>query len=282
MRAWLGKAVGKEAEDLSRHDKWLCMMYPRLRLLKDFLREDGVILISIDENEEHRLRIIMDEIFGPKSFVCEIVWKSRQFNDSRSLTGVSKDHEKIIVYEKTSGACSFTGIARNMEKFQNPDSDPNGEWMSRSILGLADKNSRPNLHYPIIDPTTGWKFNPPHNTGWRYSEETIQLKIKQGLIIFPKTPVGRPREKIYATKMEGKTLNFPSIIDDIFTADGTKEIREIFGTQTFAFPKPSKLIMRLVSQISGPTDIIMDSFAGSGTSAHAVLELNKIVKMRIR
>ncbi len=275
IRAWLGATVGREAEDLSRHDKWLCMMYPRLRLLKEFLTEDGVIAISIDENEEHRLRIVMDEIFGQRSFVCELIWKARQFNDARSLTGVSKDHEKILVYERTPGTCYFSGLPRDMGKFQNPDNDPNGAWMSRSILGLADAKARPNLHFSIVDPTTGWIFDPPSNTGWRYSKETIQEKIDNGLIIFPKKQSGRPREKIYSNRMEGKTINFPSIIDDIFTADGTKEIRDIFGGQIFSFPKPSQLIARLISQIAGPSDIVMDSFAGSGTTGHAVLDLNR-------
>lgn len=272
---WLGQVVGKEAEDLSRHDKWLCMMYPRIRLLREFLREDGVIAISIDENEEHRLRMLCEEIFGQSSFVCELIWKARQFNDARSLTGVSKDHEKLLIFEKVAGSVNFSGLPRDMGKFQNPDNDPNGAWMSRSILGLADATARPNLHFPIHDPKTGWIFHPPANTGWRYSATTIAEKISQGLIIFPKKPDGRPREKIYAERMEGKTINFPSIIDDVFTADGTNEIRDIFGSAKFSFPKPSQLILRLASQLTSPGDVILDSFAGSGTTGHAVLELNK-------
>lgn len=275
MRAWLGQVVGKEAEDLSRHDKWLCMMYPRLRLLREFLRDDGVIAVSIDENEEHRLRIMIEEIFGQRAFVCELVWKARQFNDARSLTGVSKDHEKILIFERTAGSNYFAGLPRDMEKFQNPDNDPKGPWMSRSILGLADAKARPNLHFPISDPATGWVFHPPANTGWRYASDTVAEKIEQGLIIFPKKPDGRPRERIYAERMEGKTINFPSIIDDIFTADGTREIRDIFGGAQFSFPKPSQLVFKLLSQLTGPNDLVLDSFAGSGTTGHAVLDLNK-------
>ena len=146
--------------------------------------------------------------------------------------------------------------------------------MSRSILGLADATARPNLHFTIIDPSTGWKFNPPSNTGWRYSRQVVSDKIEKGLIIFPKKENGRPRERIYAERMDGKTINFPSVIDDIFTADGTREIRDIFGEAVFPFPKPSELVLRLISQITNSDDIIMDSFAGSGTTGDAVLNLN--------
>ncbi|KZL01614.1 putative methyltransferase [Pseudovibrio sp. Ad5] len=275
IKQWLGKVVGKEAEDLSRHDKWLCMMYPRLRLLREFLQEDGVIIVSIDEIEEHRLRVLLEEVFGPRNFMADIVWKARQFNDARSLTGISKDHERILVFGKTQSAQPFKGLPRSMEKFSNPDQDPRGPWMSRSILGLADSNARPNLHYTFFDPQTEWEFSPPENTGWRYSKETMEDKISNNEIIFPKKKNGRPREKVFSSRLEGKTINFPSIIDDIFTANGTKELREIFGSDVFAFPKPSALISRLIYQVVSPGEIVMDSFSGSGTSGHAVLDLNK-------
>lgn len=275
IKAWLGKVVGKEAEDLSRHDKWLCMMYPRLRLLREFLREDGVIAISIDENEEHRLRILLEEIFGKGNFVADIVWKARQFNDARSLTGISKDHERILVFGNSSATQPFRGLPRSMEKFSNTDNDPRGPWMSRSILGLADASARPNLHYSFTDPETGWSFSPPENTGWRYARETIEEKIANGEILFPKKQAGRPREKVFASRMEGKTINFPSVIDDVFTANGTREMRDIFGSDPFAFPKPSELIARILHQVVGKNDIVMDSFSGSGTTGHAVFDLNK-------
>lgn len=274
IKAWLGKAVGRDAEDLSRHDKWLCMMYPRLRLLRDFLRKDGVIAVSIDENEEHHLRLLMDEVFGKQRFIADIVWKARQFNDARSLTGISKDHERIVIYGRSDAVSAFKGLPRSMEKFSNPDNDPRGSWMSRSILGLADAAARPNLHYSFSDPATGWEFEPPKNSGWRYSKETMAEKIANNEILFPKKATGRPREKVFAKKMEGKTINFPSIIDDIFTANGTREMREIFADDPFAFPKPSDLVMRILDQVCDPEALVLDSFSGSGTTGHAVLRLN--------
>lgn len=275
IKAWLGATVGKEAEDLSRHDKWLCMMYPRLRLLKEFLSEDGIIFVSIDENEEHRLRLALEEVFGAPNFIADIVWKARQFNDARSLSGISKDHERILVFRRSDDTEAFAGLPRSMEKFSNPDNDPRGPWMSRSILGLANSETRPNLHYSFTDPETGWSFRPPENAGWRYSQDTMAEKIRSNEILFPKKPEGRPREKVFSSRMEGKTINFPSIVDDVFTANGTRELRDIFGADPFAFPKPSDLIRKLVKQVTSQDDIVMDSFAGSGTTGHAVLDLNK-------
>jgi adenine specific DNA methylase Mod len=148
IREWLGKVVGKEGETLDRHDRWLCMMYPRLALLRQFLSEDGVIIVSIDHNEGAFLRLIMDEIFGASCFVAELIWKSRQHLDSRSKNGISLDHEYILVYSRIPGGAKFRGRERDSTKYKNPDKDPRGDWMSRSILGLATAEQRPNLHYP--------------------------------------------------------------------------------------------------------------------------------------
>jgi adenine-specific DNA-methyltransferase len=178
MREWLGRAVGKEAEDLSRHDKWLCMMYPRLALLREFLRDDGAIFISIDDNEAAWLRLLLDEIFGAANFMAQLIWKARQHLDSRSLSGVSTDHEYIFVYSRKPGGCRLKGKSRDETKYSNPDKDHRGEWMSRSILGLANAKDRPNLHYDLEDPVTGLCYPCAVNTGWRYSRETMGAKIK--------------------------------------------------------------------------------------------------------
>ena len=118
IREWLGKAVGKEGETLDRHDRWLCMMYPRLALLRQFLRRDGAIIISIDDNEASHLRLLMDEIFGSSCFVAELIWKSRQHPDSRSKTGISLDHEYVLVYARTPGGVTFRGRARDTTKYR--------------------------------------------------------------------------------------------------------------------------------------------------------------------
>ena len=259
---------------MSRHDKWLCMMYPRLALLRDFLTEDGVIFVSIDDNEVHLLRVLMDEIFGVQRHICQFVWKARQHLDSRSVSGVSNDHEYILAYGKLKPA-KLKGKPRDDTKYQNPDHDVRGKWMSRSMLGLANKEQRPNLHYDLVDPHTNIAYKCPSHTGWRYSQETMRQKIEEDRIIFPKKPSGRPREKVFLNELQASAAGFPSVIDGVYTADGSAEIRNIFGEQVFAFPKPTELIATFIAQICGPDDIVLDSFAGSGTTGHAVLAQNK-------
>jgi adenine-specific DNA-methyltransferase len=256
------------------HSTWLSMMYPRLYLARNLLREDGVIFVSIDDNEVANLRLLMDHIFGEENFVAQLIWKSRQFSDARAITHISTDHEYILVYTRQS-EFSFRGVERDEAKFNNPDHDPRGPWMSRSLLGLATIEQRPNLHYSIIDPKTGISYSPPANTGWRYAKERMQFLIDNDQIIFPRKPDGRPREKKFRADLVNEYTSFPSVVDDVFTAQGTAEIRGFFGFQVFDFPKPSELIRRFVEQIASEDDIIFDFFAGSATTAHAVLDLNK-------
>jgi len=273
MQEWLGKVVDRE--DLTRHDKWLCMMTPRLKLLRDLLSEDGVIFISIDDNEQHHLRMIMDEIFGEENFIVNLIWKSRQITDSRNKDKVSIDHEYILCYAKTTET-PLRGKYSDKSKYLNPDDDSRGPWMSNSILGLATAEGRPNLHYNIVDPRSGRVYSPPPNTGWRYSKDVIKKKIDEGRIIFP-IKGDRPREKKFLGDLSDEFTGFSSILrlDVGYTLNGTRELREIFGKEVFEFPKPSSLIRVLLEQASEVDSIILDSFAGSGTTAQAVLELNK-------
>ena len=275
MKAWLGKVVGGESEDLSRHDKWLCMMYPRLVVVREMLSDDGIIFISIDDVEDGNLRVMLDEIFSRHCFIAKLIWKSRQYLDSRSLSGISTDHEYIYVYVKNAGKVKLKGKERDLGKYSNPDNDPRGLWMSRSILGLATKEQRPNLHYDLIDPATNTRYPCAPNTGWRYSKDTIQQKIEEGRILFPKKTSGRPREKVFLLELQTESTGFPSVIDDVFTAQGSAQIRQILGSQVFAFPKPSDLIAELIRQTTKQDDLILDSFAGSGTTGHAVLQMNQ-------
>lgn len=274
IRRWLGEVVGKEGETLDRHDRWLCMMYPRLVLLRQFLRDDGAIFVSIDDNEVAGLRLLMDEIFEARNFMSQFVWKARQYLDSRSLTGISNDHEYVLAYSRTPNGCRFKGQARDETKYSNPDGDSRGAWMSRSILGLANAKDRPNLHYELEDPSTGLRYPCPENTGWRYSRDTMAEKLAQGRILFPKKSSGRPREKVFLKELQSSAAGFPSVIDGVFTADGSQAVREIFGRQNFAFPKAPGLVQRLIAQVAAPDSIILDSFAGSGTTAHAVMNQN--------
>ncbi len=257
------------------HSKWLNMMYPRLYLARNLLSEDGVILVSISDHEVAALRLLLNEVFGEENFSAQFVWKSRKFPDSRAKTGVSTDHEYILLFTRSDRGV-LRGVERDESKFENPDNEPRGPWMSRSLLGLATKAQRPNLHYTIVDPKTGRSYDPPEDTGWRYSEDRMRSLIEASCILFPSKPDGRPREKKFRSDLQSEFVAFPSIIDDVFTADGTSEIRELFGEDVFDFPKPSKLLERLIKQGSNDDGIVLDFFAGSGATAQAVLELNKL------
>ncbi|MBI4968151.1 MAG: site-specific DNA-methyltransferase [Rhodospirillales bacterium] len=255
------------------HSDWLSMMYPRLRLARNLLRDDGVIFISIDDEEAHNLRKVCDEIFGSDNFIAQFVWKARKFTDARAKTNVSTDHEYIVAYAKNSGF-SLKGVGRDESKFSNPDNDPRGDWMSRSILGLATREQRPNLHYDIVEPGTGRTFPPNPSTGWRYSKEKMNELIADGCILFPTNDDGRPREKKFRKEMRSDFIAFRSIIDDIHTADGTQEIRSLFDSDVFPFPKPAGLIASLVNQVTAEDDLILDFFVGSATTAQAVMQVN--------
>jgi adenine-specific DNA-methyltransferase len=256
------------------HSAWLSMLYPRLVLARQLLRDDGVIFVSIDDHEVHNLRLIMNEIFGEENFVAQMVWKSRQFLDSRAVTGVSTDHEYVVAFARRAGRF-FRGNARDEGKFANPDNDSRGPWMSRSMLGLATAEQRPNLHYRITDPTTGLSYSPPAETGWRYAPDRMAKLMADGRVLFPSGPDGRPREKKFRCDIASDYTAFSTLVLDIHTAHGTAEIRDILGSQAFDFPKPSALLAALTEQAAADNDIILDFFAGSATTAHAVLNLNR-------
>ena len=270
IKKWLGEVVGKEGEDLTRHDKWLCMMYPRLKLLQKLLAEDGAIFISINDIEVSYLKLIMDEIYGKSRFIAQLIWKSRQNKDNRNITNVSVDHEYILCY-----GLKLRGCKRKVEQYKNPDNDPHGPWVSANMVGLATEDARPNLHYDLVDPQSGINYGKPLK-GWRYDRNTMANLISEGRIIWPKSPKGRPRKKQYLSELAGIYTGYSSIIgEDFYTRTGNNEQLQIWGEVRFDFPKNSGLLQELIEQATEPGDIILDSFAGSGTTAHAVLNMNK-------
>ena len=255
------------------HSKWLNMMYPRLYLAHNLLEEDGVVFISCDDHELENLRRLCNEVFGEENLIGVIVWRARNFADARPMRGLSIDHEYIVIYGKHDGR--VTGKRRDESKYANPDNDPRGPWTSCSLLGKATREQRPNLHYDVIHPNTGEVFRDPPNTGWICRPETFQKKVEERRILWPRKKGGRPREKVFLNELKSGVLGFPSVLDGVFTSDGTSEMRELFEDQMFPFPKPSLLIRDLLLQGMGSDGIVLDFFAGSGTTAHAVLDLNR-------
>ena len=269
IKKWLGQVVGKEGEDLSRHDKWLCMMYLRLKLLHRLLADDGVIFVSIDDVEQANLKLVLDEVFGYNNLIGNFVWKSRQNKDNRTKNGASIDHEYVICY-----GSRLRGEQRNIEQFANPDNDPRGDWTSGNMVGLATKDARPNLHYDLIDPDTGISYGCP-NRGWRYDKKRMTNLVGEKRVIWPPKPEGRPRQKVFLGDMLSEFTGFSSLLNfELHTYHGTRDIEQILESRVFDFPKPSDFVARLVEQVTGSNSIVLDSFAGSGTTAHAVLKLN--------
>lgn len=257
------------------HSSWLSMMYPRLFLAKNLLKEDGVIFVHIDDNEVHNLRLLMNEIFGEENFVAEFVWKSRQNKDNRSVTGVSNDHEYVICYAKQSDEKIIRGDERKIEQYKNPDKDERGLWVSGNMVGLLSENLRPNCHYDLINPDTGINYGKP-KLGWRYDQKSMNKLIEEKRILWPEDINGRPRRKVFLNELKGNFTGLSSIIgENIFTRDGTKEIADLFGFKAFDFPKPSSLIKSLLLQATTEDDLVLDFFGGSGTTAHGLLDLNK-------
>jgi adenine-specific DNA-methyltransferase len=275
IKKWLGEVVGKEGEDLSRHDKWLCMMYPRLKLLEKLLSEDGVIFISIDDREQSNLKAICNEIFNEKNFLAQFVWQKRTSPDMRKR--VSTAHEYIVAYCKNIALVdkSINKVALGEEDakgYKNPDNDPRGPWASSDFTA---QGYRPNQMYEITTPG-GAKYTPPEGRCWKNIESEFKRQVSEGRMWFGKDGKGIPRRKTYLNEREGKNVwTWWDNKSVGHTQEATKEIGKIFGTPTaFDYPKPVRLIQRIVQIATKKDSIVLDSFAGSGTTAHAVLNMN--------
>lgn len=262
------------------HTDWLNMMYSRLKLARNLLSDDGVILISIDDNEIDNITKMGKEVFGEANFVASLIWKSRQNKDNRNLSGVSIDHEYIVVFAKNASNRSFKGAERKVDGYKNPDNDPRGPWTSANMTGLLPEDQRPNCHYDLIHPETGINYGRP-KMGWRYDKNTMSRLIKEDRIIWPESPDGRPRRKVFLAELNDSLPGFSSIVgNDIYTRNGTAEIEELLGGRYFDFPKPSELLLDLILQVTGEESIIMDFFSGSSSTAHAVMKANSIDNLR--
>ena len=276
MKKWLGDVVGREGEDLSRHDKWLCMMYPRLRLLQKLMSDDGAIFISIDDNEQANLKLICDEIFGANCFITDLIWRSADSsnNDAKQF---SVDYNHTLVYSKVPGwqPEKFTRKEENNQHYKNPDNDPRGPWFSGN---LSSPNPRENLRYEVISPN-GTVIHPPKN-GWRWSYERMEEMIIEKVVIFSENQ----DRVIKKTFLKDQVGIVPSNIwwdveETGHNRNAKYELLKLFpelnSSQVFKTPKPTKFIDRILQLFAEDNIIVLDSFAGSGTTAHAVLNLNK-------
>jgi len=276
IKEWFKKVVGPEGEDLCRHDKWLCMMYPRLKLLYDLLREDGVIFISIDDNEHCYLKQIMDIIFGPENFVANIIWQ-KKYTQSNDAKYFSTTHDFILCFAKNTKSSNFkiNLLSRTEEqdaRYKNPDNDPRGSWMTQPLHAKSGTDKGNEFTF-----SNGVKWRPPVGTFPRYSFETLRNADQKKEIWFGKNGKAVPRLKKYLAEMKQGVI--PKTIwmyGEVGSNDDAKrEIKNIFFNNPFSTPKPISLLKTIFQIGSQQGDIILDSFAGSGTTAHAILDLNK-------
>jgi len=312
IRSWLNKVVGEEAEDLSRHDKWLCMMYPRLTLLWKFLRDDGVLFASIDEVEYASLRYLLDEIFGITNRVGTIIWKNATDNNP---TNIAVEHEYVLCYAKNKKRLPKEWKSLNLavkdellkigDKFirDYPDQKkrkaaytkwfrenkdhlwPFGDYKFIDDGGIytgmrsVHNPGKEGYRYDVLHPATGKPCAQPM-MGYRFPEETMNQLIAQKRIIF-----GEDESKIIELKVYVK--DYRAKLSSLFELDGrigTNEIKKIFpeSKRQFDFPKPTELIEELLSFTTGADDIVLDSFSGSGTTGHAIMKLNRADNQRRR
>ena len=294
IKKWLGNVVGKEAEDLSRHDKWLCMMYPRLKLLHKLLADDGVIFISIDDNEINHLKMIMNEIFGEKNFIGDFVISSSPSGIDYGPIG--KTHDYAIFYAKNQNSIVTYQLREEDKQFKYKDNK--GEFNLYPLYNgnvAFNPETRPNLYYPfylnpnkIID-TFFYEIGLENKEGWievypvisqkegipkvwRWGKSKAAKDLNKEIVGYI-TGNGEYRI-VQKTRLNTKVIRSLQIDTDVSSRKGTAEVQNIFGDKRFSFPKPIELIKRFISVGADKDAIILDSFSGSGTTAHAVLNLN--------
>lgn len=330
IQKWLGEVVGKQDEDFTRHDKWLCMMYPRLRLLQRLLSEDGAIFISIDDNEQAHLKMVCDEIFGARNFVANISWQ-RTYSTRNDSKGIVNEVEHILCYSKQFDwqPNRLPRKAETDSKYKNPDNDVK-PWTSSDAFA-SEAATHQGMVYAIQHPFTGKLIYPYNGAHWRYSQaemleymngwcpyelrnlhdeheralicgiaddavrkdvlaimlkEPLEVAARQAKAIYDRGQwpkfyftnggKGGIRRKTYLNDVGGlPPTNLFKYEDVGHTDEASKQLKQIFGRIPFDTPKPTRLIERILQIASDKNSIILDSFAGSGTTAHAVLNLNK-------
>jgi adenine-specific DNA-methyltransferase len=277
-----GNRTSASAETLGRrHSRWLSMMYPRLVLARNLLAQDGVIFVSIDDNEVANLRKMMDESFGSENFVATVIWQ-KVYSPKNSARHFSEDHDYVVVYARNAELWAPNALPRTAEQdnaYRNPDNDLRGPWMSAD---LSARNYYSKGTYPIVSPTGRVIEGPPMGTYWRHSEESFHSLSADGRIWWGASGTGVPRLKRFLSEVKQGRVpqTFWPYSDVGHNQDAKKELlkRVTFGSSDSVFdtPKPTQLIRRMLTLATSPNegDVVLDFFAGSGSTADAVLQHN--------
>ena len=278
MQEWFGRVVDRD--DLTRHDKWCCMMLPRLTLLRELLSDDGAIFVSIDDNEVHRLRFLMDDVFGEENFVATIVWHKMDSPKNMAIH-FSDDHDYVLAYARDGEQWRSKSLPRSpkmTKRYKNPDNDPRGPWL---LSDLAARNYYAQGRYAITTPTGRTIEGPPAGSYWRVSKEKFRELEKDGRIWYGKSGNNRPGIKRFLSEVRTGVVpqTYWSWKDAGSTRNAKQELSKVMNLgpsqDIFVTPKPASLVKRILQIATDKDSIVLDSFAGSGTTGHAVLALNK-------
>ena len=279
LREWLGKVVGKEGETLDRHDRWLCLMYPRLALLRQFMSEDGAIFVCLDDNEIGPFRMLMDEIFGASNFVATVLWQ-KVYSPKNSARHFSEDHDYVVVYAKHAETWRPNLVPRNEAQdsaYKNRDNDPRGVWKTSD---LSARNYYSQGTYEIITPSGRVIPHPPTGNYWRVSKEKFLELDADKRIWWGQKNDSIPQTKRFLSEVkQGVVPQTMWFYQDVgHTQEAKKELVSIMdfpdSESVFITPKPTRLIERVLQIATNPGDLVLDSFGGSGTTAHAVIKIN--------
>ena len=275
FKEWIGRAVGKEGEDACRHDKWCCMMYPRLMLLRELLREDGSIWISIDDNEVQNLRSLTDEVFGNENFVATVIWE-KVYSPKSSAKYLSENHDYVVIYAKNKGAWKRRLLPRTEEanaRYENPDNDKRGPWKPSD---LSARNFYSKGTYSIECPGGRIVEGPPGGRYWGIAEDDLWELDTDNRIWWGDDGNGMPALKRFLSDVKDLVPETIWTYQEVgHSQDGKKEVLRILGgTDAPVTPKPVSLIERILWIASEPGDLILDATAGTGTTGHATLEMN--------
>jgi adenine-specific DNA-methyltransferase len=269
-----GRKFGTNTEDIGRfHSRWLNMMYPRLYLARNLLKDDGVIFISIDDNENANLKKVCDDVFGEENFIGNFVWR-RRTSSALADKLISTDHEYVLAYQKLNYIS--LGIPKEYSSYSNPDNDPRGEWVPGDLTVGMTKDQRPNQYYPLVDPKTGRVYQANPNRVWGYIRESMAKLIDENRVIFPEDMSKRPMLKRLKSELKSNVNPASTWLDDVgLNSAGTRELQQILGENIVIYPKPTSLLEVFVNVSVSKGEIVLDFFAGSGTTAQVVLEINK-------
>ncbi len=273
MRDWLGRTVDRD--DLTRHDKWCCMMLPRLKLLRELLTDDGAIFVSIDDNEVHHLRGLMDEVFGEENFIAQICWQ-KVYSPANDARGIDAMHDFVVAYAASEkfAVHLLPRTEKQDQAYTNPDNDPRGPWKA---VDATRSEHRDYAFYPIKTPA-GNDVLPAQGRSWVFTKEEVPRLIAEKRLWFGKEGDSKPSKKLFLTDVKQGLVptTWWSHEDAGHNDEAKKEVKEFFSTGLpFGTPKPTRLLSRIIQIATDKDSIILDSFAGSGTTAHAVLALNK-------